>query len=260
MREDDPAGAAVAATTSAPEDNQLAASYARWRASTLGRITDALEERLLIRLLDEPDGMDVLDVGCGDGRLAARLAGAGAKVTGVDDDPDAIRAASRRTHEGSGSLRFLPTDARALPFAEAAFDRVVAVAVLCFIPDAGRALAEMVRVLRPDGRLVVGDLGRWNLWAADRRVRGWLGHPTWSQARFRSARELHALLAGQGLVDVQVYGAVFYPPCGLAARLMRRMDTWFGRRTRLGAAFVVGVGTKPDRAAARSLDAPTITR
>ncbi len=62
----------------------LADAYADWRRSTLGRITDALEERILLDRIGTAPRLRILDVGCGDGVLTARLAQAGARVTGLD--------------------------------------------------------------------------------------------------------------------------------------------------------------------------------
>jgi len=65
----------------------LPESYSLWRSSRLGRITDTLEERVILDLLGSIDGLDVLDLGCGDGVLASTLAHHGARVTGLDTDP-----------------------------------------------------------------------------------------------------------------------------------------------------------------------------
>jgi len=62
----------------------LPAAYADWRRSTLGRITDKLEETLLLERIGPAQGLRILDVGCGDGVLATALASAGAQVTGLD--------------------------------------------------------------------------------------------------------------------------------------------------------------------------------
>jgi 2-polyprenyl-3-methyl-5-hydroxy-6-metoxy-1,4-benzoquinol methylase len=62
----------------------LPAAYAAWRESVLGQITDALEERLLMDRIGPAGGLRILDVGCGDGLLATRLASEGAQVTGLD--------------------------------------------------------------------------------------------------------------------------------------------------------------------------------
>ena len=67
-------------------------AYAEWRRSTLGRITDALEERLLLDRIGPARGLHILDVGCGDGVLATRLAQGGARVTGLDASTDMLAA------------------------------------------------------------------------------------------------------------------------------------------------------------------------
>ena len=95
------------------------------------------------------------------------------------------------------------------------------------------------------GRLVVGELGRWSLWAAIRRVRGWLGASTWAAARFRTAGELRGLLERHGLVVRETRASIFYPPWGIAASLMAPIDPWLGRKTTLGAAFIALSAVKP---------------
>ena len=159
------------------ESDTLAESYSRWRSTKLGQITDRLEERLILELLGDVEGLDVLDVGCGDGALAAALSRRGGRVTELDPDPRMLDAARTRAKAESLDLNLVPGRAEALPFADETFDYVVAVTVLCFIPQADKAIAEMARVLRPGGRLVIGELGKWNLWATFRRIRGWLGIP-----------------------------------------------------------------------------------
>jgi SAM-dependent methyltransferase len=135
-------------------------------------------------------------------------------------------------------------DIRVLPFADCSFDVVLAVTVLCFIEDADRAMREMARVLRPGGRLVIGELGRWNLWAAERRLSGWLGSRVWRSATFRTLGGLKRLVTDAGLAVTAVRGSVYYPPFGPAAALLARCDAWIGKRTTAGAAFLVVVGKK----------------
>lgn len=226
----------------------LPAAYAAWRASTLGRITDALELALMLEMIRPGAGQRVLDVGCGDGVLALELWQRGAGVTGVDASAGMIAAARRRAHRQGAGPRFEVARAQSLPYPADSFDAVAAVTLLCFLDDAEarRSLREIARVLGPGGRLVIGELGRWSVWAARRRLRGWLGAPLWRQARFRSGAELRALVRESGLHVEELRGAIYYPPLGLAARLLAPLDRSLGRLTTFGAAFLALAATTPN--------------
>jgi ubiquinone/menaquinone biosynthesis C-methylase UbiE len=143
-----------------PAADLLPSAYARWRQSRLGRITDALEQDLVAELVGPLDGRCVLDVGCGDGALAEALARAGAQVTGIDADRHMLAAARERFAAARLEAALLQADAQAQPFGDARFDAVVAVTVLCLLRQPERALAEMARVLKPGGRLVIDWTGR----------------------------------------------------------------------------------------------------
>lgn len=225
----------------------LTESYTHWRSSRLGRITDALEQQLLFELLGPVTNKALLDVGCGDGALASELSRRGAAVTGLDADPAMITAARRRAEAEAVQLQFVEGRAESLPFEDATFDLILAVTVLCFVHDAERAVKEMARVLKPGGYLIIGELGRSSLWAMHRRVRGWLGNVTWRAAKFRAASEPRRLAQAAGLTVVEVRGAIHYPPCAIAAKIVSPVDLWLGRKTTFGSSFIVISATKPRR-------------
>ena len=99
-------------------------------------------------------GERVLDVGCGTGALTDALTRRAdlAAITAVDVAEPYVNFARARIRDPR--VRFELADARALPFADAAFDRAFSMLVLLFIPDAARAVAEMRRVVRRGGRVV----------------------------------------------------------------------------------------------------------
>ena len=213
-------------------------AYRTWRESSLGAVTEEIEQASIWRMAGPLAGLRVLDVGCGDGAYAVAAAQRGALVWAVDAAPEMIAAARRRAAEQDASIGLQLADAAKLPFADASFDVVLAVTVLCFVADANTALSEMARVLAPGGRLVVGELGRWSAWAVLRRLRGWAGSRLWRAARFRTAGQLRGLVAHAGLRVEQVRGAVFYPPQAALARLIAPVDMRLGRATTCGAAFI----------------------
>ncbi len=147
-------------------------------------------------------------------------------------------AARARADRDGIKAAFLHGRVERLPFPDADFDVIAAITVLCFVSDAAGAVREMSRVLRPGGRLVLGELGRWSLWAAVRRLRGWFGAATWKAARFRTAGELRSLAEQTGLSVTAIRGAVFYPPVGLFARALAPLDAWLGHLTTVGATFI----------------------
>lgn len=97
-----------------------------------------------------------LDVGCGTGALAARLAGMGYTMTGVDPSDGMLEVLRTR----APSVEAVVASGTELPFPDDSFDVVLTVAVMHHIAqpqDVRRTLAEMVRVVKPSGRIVVWD-------------------------------------------------------------------------------------------------------
>jgi ArsR family transcriptional regulator len=100
---------------------------------------------------------DVLDAGSGDGTVAQLLAGQARSVTCLDRNARMVSAARTRLAE-QANVRVVVGDVESIPAADAAFDQVLLYNVLACVPQPARALAELARVLRPGGRLVVVTL------------------------------------------------------------------------------------------------------
>ena len=103
-----------------------------------------------VTFADVRAGDVVLDAGCGTGSLAsAVLAVAQARVVGIDPSSAYVQAA--RAHVTDARATFEEADVRQLRFADATFDKALALLVLNFVPTPGQALDEMRRVTRPGG-------------------------------------------------------------------------------------------------------------
>ena len=126
--------------------------------------TDARWRRAAIRAARLEPGMRALDVACGTGQLAraaAELVGQGGEAVGLDFSPRMIeraRVAGRNRADGGASLEYVVGDALALPFPDATFDAVLVGFGLRNMADYRAALAEMTRVARRGGRVVVLEL------------------------------------------------------------------------------------------------------
>lgn len=99
---------------------------------------------------------DTLEVAVGTG-LNLPLYAEAVRLTGLDLSPEMLQIAKDRAAELSRDVDLREGDAHDLPFENGSFDTVVCTYSLCNIPDPAKALAEMVRVLRPQGRLILVD-------------------------------------------------------------------------------------------------------
>src|SRR3954453_1551589 len=100
-------------------------------------------------------GESVLDLACGTGNAAIEAARLGARVTGLDAAPRLIEVAEARAAATGVEAAFVGGDGRNLPFDDGAFDCVLSVFGVIFVPDPARAIAEIVRVLAPRGRALL---------------------------------------------------------------------------------------------------------
>lgn len=120
-----------------------------------------------LRWIDElglSEGATALDVGCGAGLLAMELARRGVSVAAADSSSEMVTLTTRRAADAGLGMRISVTeaDARRLPFQREEFSIVVALGLLPWLPDPGRAITEMARVLAPGG---------WIILTADNRAR-----------------------------------------------------------------------------------------
>ena len=113
----------------------------------------ALDVPVVDEILDTLPAGDALDVACGTGRLTSRLVERGHRVVGVDQAPEMLDVARRRVP----GAEFRLGDLHDLPVGAATFDVVVCGLALSHVPDLVPVLAELARVVRPGGSVVISD-------------------------------------------------------------------------------------------------------
>jgi SAM-dependent methyltransferase len=132
---------------------------ATWMAGDYGHFAEYLEPGALEFLARFPiqAGTRLLDVACGAGQIAIPAARAGARVTGVDIATNSIEQARARAQAEGVDARFDEGDAEMLTYEDASFDLVVSLIGAIFAPRPERVAAELVRVCRPGGRIVMAN-------------------------------------------------------------------------------------------------------
>ena len=136
------------------------AAYAPWMAEQLG--------------YHDARGLDILDVGCGQGIDVANFVRAGASVTGVDLTPKHVELAQRHLDAVGLEANIVEGDAERLPFPDRCFDRVTSNGVLHHTPRIEEALTEIRRVLRPGGetRIILYNRRSFHYWLTQVVYRG----------------------------------------------------------------------------------------
>jgi len=206
-----------------PHNEDSSAAWSRGGAAydEISRgILDAIEHA--INRLQPTGQMRILDLATGTGWTARRLAERGFAVTGADFAPDMLAAARELAGARRLSIPFLDGDAEALPFDAGAFDAVISTFGVMFALRPQDAAAEMARVTRPGGRLV---LAVWtpdgNVFEMFRVIRRYLpepgGQPPASPFAWGDRDQLVALLGDDFELQVERGTSYYREPDGEAA-------------------------------------------
>lgn len=140
------------------DDAAVVAAYARW-APVYDPIFGIITNRAIVATMHVVNALPVarvLEVGVGTG-IALPLYKREHRITGIDLSPEMLARAKKRAADRhlANVEELLEMDAGALSFAEASFDAAVAMFVMSVVPEPGRVLDEMLRVVRPGGRIVM---------------------------------------------------------------------------------------------------------
>lgn len=200
------------------EYDQGAAEYdrrwARYNARSLAVLRPWIAGRTLGR---------VLDVGCGTANLLRLVADSGARAelyAGIDPAPRMLRIARDKARSMDVRCGFTAAPAEALPFADAGFDLAITASTLHDWSDVPAGLAEIRRVLRPGGELMLLDWHRDPL--AMRLLNGWMRVTRVGYRRMYSRAEMRAALAAAGFaVREEARGAAGGPWRVIAFRCTR---------------------------------------
>ncbi len=165
------------------EDDKTSRRLAEVQTKALGALELGPKDRLL-------------DIGCGTGAAVRDAAPVVKRAAGVDLSPGMIARANELA-EGLKNVKFVEADSERLPFKDEKFTALLCTTSFHHYPDPRRAVSEMARVLKPGGRVVIGDActDRFGMRAFDLVLR----MVQRSHVRMYRSRELRAFLADAGL-------------------------------------------------------------
>jgi len=192
--------------------DRMAEGYDSWYQTPLGARSDALEKRAIFSLAEPRPGEYALDISCGTGNYALALACRGVRVIAIDASAQMLQIAQSKAGREGLPIEFRQGRVEEMPFGNDSFDLVTAVLMLEFAPSPKKALSEMLRVLKPSGRLVIGVLGKHSLWAAARRAKSLFFHSIWSGATFFTPWTMADLFREAGAHSFRWKSAIFFPP------------------------------------------------
>ncbi len=180
-----------------------ASRYDGWFETPIGALVKQYESSLLLEMLNPLPGESILDVGCGSGLFTNDVMTKRVKITGVDLSQPMLRNAIDKipAYAFTGTC----ADMCALPFADNSFDKTFSMTAIEFVEDAKKAVAELDRVTRKGGIVVLTTLNSLSPWAERRLVAAKNGHALFQKVFFRSPDDMRALIPSDPVVKTAIH-------------------------------------------------------
>ncbi|MEE0511200.1 MAG: class I SAM-dependent methyltransferase [Peptococcaceae bacterium] len=214
--------------------DKKAPEYDAWYQTQKGALVDALETECAFELFQPAKGMHVLDAGCGTGNFSMKMAALEVTVDGIDLSEPMIAYAKEKAAASpySKQLRFHVGDLYNLPFPDNTFDAVLSMAAFEFIHDDLRALNEMMRVVKPGGRVLIGTITGNSDWGLEYQTHMPREDSVFHHASFKTADDMRALLPEKLLASAE---SVFLPFATPDTEATRELDADYRKRGAIGA-------------------------
>ena len=217
----------------------IAGDYDGWYLTRLGDFVDRVETALAFEMFPAGEGLEVLDAGCGTGNFSLKLARRGCQVTGIDLSPAMLEVAREKADRGGLGINFRQMDIYCLEFPDEYFDAVFSMAAFEFVEHPGKALGEILRVVKKGGPVLIGTINGDSPWGELYRQRALEEDSIFRHAHFKTPEEMRKL-AGDRLVEVRQ--CLFIPPDAAEDQISMERERELARTE--GGGFICGLWRK----------------
>lgn len=177
--------------------------YNQWFETPIGRLVKRYEAELLRQMLRPQKNDYLLDVGCGTGVFTRDVLAVGASVVGLDISRPMLSAACKEFNEQIFSP--ILASMERLPFASGSFDKVYSMTALEFVDNARLAVAELSRVTKTGGVVVLSTLNSLSPWARRRRLKAQQGHSIFENMILRSPDQMRRLVPDGAVIKTAIH-------------------------------------------------------
>lgn len=192
--------------------------YDQWFNTPIGQLVKRYESELVLDMLAPLPGEHILDVGCGTGIFTEDMFTTEAEIVGLDISLPMLQRAKRKLI--NRSFTAVIGDIVDLPFSDETFNKVCSITALEFVKDGGRAAAELNRVTRKNGTVVVATLNSLSPWAKKREERAQTEKTIFDHAIFRSPEDLVSIIPETPVIQTAIHFQQDDAP-GKAAKIER---------------------------------------
>ena len=168
--------------------NKVAKNYDSWYSTPFGMHADELEKKLVFKFLGPIKEKNVFDLGCGTGIYSMELAKRGARVIGLDSSIEMLRILKRKRDKLK--IELILGYAENLPLKNISFDSIISITAICFFNNPKKAIEEMERVVKFNGKIIIGVLNKWSFYSVHKKLKSIFVETAYKKAKFYSILEL----------------------------------------------------------------------
>jgi len=166
--------------------------YDEWYKTDMGAFVDKVETEAAFLLLNPKEDEKILDIGCGTGNFSLKLASLECDVAGIDVSEKMLEVAKKKASETGYDICFKNMSGNLMNFNDDTFDKIICMAVFEFVENPEELYSNMLRVLKPNGTIVIGTIQKGGLWEKLYSSEAFKD-TIYSYATFKSAEELISL-------------------------------------------------------------------